>query len=70
MGFRFISSVLLTACCLGLTHTQAWSQVVKLRLETADLEGNPIDSIVAGEDFLLQAYAQQVAGWTDAARAV
>lgn len=57
IAFLIASVVLATAT--------ANAQVVNFRLETTDLEGNPVESIRVNDDFLLNAYTQHVGGFED-----
>gem|GEM_PF-2955701 len=54
-----------TMAAILLGTASANAQVVTFRLETTDVDGNPVESIQAGNQFLLNAYTQQVGGVED-----
>jgi hypothetical protein len=61
MTFRTVCSLAVVGILLPVST--GWSQVVQFRHQTTDLNGVPIDSVLVGEQFLLQTYTQHVGGY-------
>ena len=61
MTFRTVCSLAVVG--ILLSGSTGWSQVVQFRHQTTDLNGVPIDSVLVGEQFLLQTYTQHVGGY-------
>ena len=67
MVFRLVCA----AAVIGVLFlvSPGWSQVVRFRHQTTDLDGNPVDFVTVGDEFLLQTYTQHVGGFQSAANA-
>ena len=56
------TAVAVAIAAFAIESTTAFSQIVAFRLETSDLDGNVVESITEGSEFLLRVYTQHVAG--------